>query len=203
MRRRAGSRTRARRRGSSRRCPSAPSSAAATSSAKTGAGQRLFSARGEKTPEQHADAECLDGKCKPAHPHACFTARRASQLVPPRDGQHRQGEHQRQHAAEWPIARAEERFLDHVADDPVVLAAEDFRDREHAEHRDEHQRRPGEHPRQRQREGDAPEAAPGIGAEILRGVEQPRDRAFPGWCRAAGIMTAGARTPCRRSPRSG
>src|SRR5947199_330161 len=58
-------------------------------------------------------------------------------------------EHQGQHAAERPVARAEERFLDHVAHDPVVLAAENFRDGEHAEHRDEDQRRARKHARQR------------------------------------------------------
>src|SRR5512143_2607456 len=58
------------------------------------------------------------------------------------DREHREREHQGQHGAERPVARAEEGFLDHVADHPVVLAAEQLRNREHAEHRNEHQRRP-------------------------------------------------------------
>src|SRR5207302_10718197 len=43
-------------------------------------------------------------------------------------GHHKDGEreHEGQHAAERPVARAEERFLDHVAHDPVVLAAENL-----------------------------------------------------------------------------
>ena len=53
-------------------------------------------------------------------------------------------------------------------------AAENVGNREHAERRDEHQRGAGIDAGQRQRERDAPEALPGVGAEVLRGVEQRR-----------------------------
>src|SRR3989449_10235460 len=82
------------------------------------------------------------------------------------------GEHDREHTAKRPVAGLQELLLDDVADQAVFRAAQDVGDGENAERGNEHQRRAGVHARERKRKGDAPEALPGIGAEVLRRIEQ-------------------------------
>src|SRR5215471_15521133 len=64
------------------------------------------------------------------------------------------GEHDREHAAEGPVAGLEELLLDHVADQAVLGAAQDVGNGEDAERGNEHQRPARVHARQREREGD-------------------------------------------------
>src|SRR5438093_2783608 len=94
---------------------------------------------------------------------------------PCRDARERQrgdGEHDREHAAERPVARLQELLLDDVAYQAVFRAAQDVGDGENAERGNEYERRAGVHARERKRKGDAPETLPGIGAEVLRRIEQ-------------------------------
>src|SRR6185295_58542 len=84
----------------------------------------------------------------------------------------RDGEQDREHTAERPVARLQELLLDHVADQAVFRSAEDVGNREDAKRRYEHQRRAGVDARQRERKGDAPETLPGVRAEVLCRIEQ-------------------------------
>ncbi len=90
----------------------------------------------------------------------------------PREAECQHRQHDREHAAERPVARLEELLLDDVADQAVVGAAQDVRNGEDAERRDEDERRARVDARQRERKRDAPEALPRAGAQVLRGIEQ-------------------------------
>src|SRR5437899_236614 len=82
------------------------------------------------------------------------------------------GQYDRQHAAERPVARFQELLLDHVANQTVPGSAKDIGDSEDAQCRDEYQCGPSVDTGQRQWESDSPETLPGVRAQILGRVEQ-------------------------------
>src|SRR6059036_1683271 len=106
-------------------------------------------------------------------PHARWGAKTAArdQDAQACQGERSDGQYDRQHAAEGPVAGFQELLLDDVADQAVLWSAENVGDGEDAKCWNEHQRRPGIDTWQREWEGDPPEALPGIRPQILRRVE--------------------------------
>src|SRR3954454_11628710 len=87
----------------------------------------------------------------------------------PRQRDHQADRHRR---PERLVLGRGELVADHVADELVVTATEDVRDDVLARHGDEDQERPGDHPRQSERERDLAEGVERLGPEVGRGLDE-------------------------------
>src|SRR5881409_464494 len=82
------------------------------------------------------------------------------------------GQYDRQHATERPVAGFQKLLLDDVADQTIPRPAKDVGNSEDAQCRNEYQCGAGIDAGQRQWESDSPEPLPGVCAQILCRVEQ-------------------------------